>query len=122
VDLVVLSACRLALGSEEAELGFAGMAVQSGAKSVLASLWNVDDAGTMGLMLEFYQQLQSAPIKAEAVRQAQLQLLKQEVGLRDGQVTWSGGTAELPPALLSTYRHLDHPYFWAAFTLVGNPW
>ena len=72
VELVVLSACRLALGDNQAELGFAGMAVQSGTKSVLASLWNVDDTGTMGLMLEFYQQLQSAPIKAEAIRQLEV--------------------------------------------------
>ncbi|MDA0267508.1 MAG: CHAT domain-containing protein [Cyanobacteria bacterium] len=122
VELVVLSACRLALGDNQAELGFAGMAVQSGTKSVLASLWNVDDTGTMGLMLEFYQQLQSAPIKAEAIRQAQLQMLNQRVTLNQGTVIWTGGEVDLPAEFGSSTRRFDHPYFWSAFTLVGNPW
>ena len=48
VQLLVLSACRTALGTPNAELGFAGLAVQSGAKAVLASLWSVDDVATLG--------------------------------------------------------------------------
>ncbi|NJN22123.1 MAG: CHAT domain-containing protein [Leptolyngbya sp. RL_3_1] len=122
VELVVLSACRLAVGDEQAELGFAGMAVQSGVKSVLASLWTVDDTGTMGLMLEFYQQLQSAPIKAEAIRRAQLHLLNQQVRLTQGEVIWTGGSVELPPDFGAGSKQFSHPYFWSAFTLVGNPW
>ncbi|MCZ0902150.1 CHAT domain-containing protein, partial [Microcoleus sp. HI-ES] len=47
LELLVLSACRTALGDKEAELGFAGLALQSGAKSALASLWYVSDAGTL---------------------------------------------------------------------------
>jgi CHAT domain-containing protein len=57
VDLLVLSACRTALGDKEAELGFAGFALQAGVKSVLASLWYVSDLGTLGFMSEFYHQL-----------------------------------------------------------------
>ncbi|MFZ9740182.1 MAG: CHAT domain-containing protein, partial [Prochlorotrichaceae cyanobacterium] len=57
VELLVLSACRTALGNEEAELGFAGLAVQAGVKTSLASLWYVSDEGTLGLMTEFYRQL-----------------------------------------------------------------
>jgi CHAT domain-containing protein len=50
VELLVLSACRTALGDEQAELGFAGLAVQAGVKSAIASLWSVSDEGTLGLM------------------------------------------------------------------------
>jgi CHAT domain-containing protein len=47
------------------ELGFAGLAVQAGVKSVLATLWYVSDEGTLGLMAEFYHFLKVAPIKAK---------------------------------------------------------
>ncbi|MBW4692025.1 MAG: CHAT domain-containing protein [Lyngbya sp. HA4199-MV5] len=125
VELLVLSACRTALGSDEAELGFAGFAVQAGVKSALASLWYVSDEGTLGLMTEFYRQLRSAPIKAEALRQAQIAMLKGEVQIVQGQLrTTRGGTVPLPIALADrTDDHrLSHPYYWAAFTLIGSPW
>lgn len=54
VQLLVLSACRTALGDEQAELGFSGFAVQAGVKSVMGSFWYVSDEGTVGLMTEFY--------------------------------------------------------------------
>ena len=123
VELVVLSACRTALGNSSAELGFAGFTVRSGVKSVLASLWNVSDDGTTGLMSEFYQQLQKAPIKTEALRQAQLALLHGQVYLHDHTLHWSGGSIALPPeASVEGDRPFSHPYYWAAFTMVGNPW
>ncbi|PSN13567.1 hypothetical protein C7271_22415, partial [filamentous cyanobacterium CCP5] len=61
VELAVLSACRTALGDLEAELGFAGAAVQSRVKTVMASLWSVSDIGASGLVAEFYHQLGQAP-------------------------------------------------------------
>ncbi|HLP88092.1 MAG TPA: CHAT domain-containing protein, partial [Nostocaceae cyanobacterium] len=70
VELLVLSACKSALGDGEAELGFAGLAVQTGVKSAMASLWYVSDPGTLGLMNEFYTNLNTATIKAEALQQA----------------------------------------------------
>ncbi len=123
VELVVLSACRTALGNSSAELGFAGFTVRSGVKSVLASLWNVSDDGTTGLMSEFYQQLQKAPIKTEALRQAQLALLHGQVYLHNHTLHWSSGAIALPPdASVAGDRPFSHPYYWAAFTMVGNPW
>jgi CHAT domain-containing protein len=104
VDLLVLSACETALGNEKAELGFAGFASQAKAKSVLASLSRVDEQATLKLMTEFYKELQTAPIKAEALRQAQLTLLNGEMN------------DEMKPDKLS------HPYNWAWFTIVGSPW
>jgi CHAT domain-containing protein len=123
VDLLVLSACRTALGDEQVELGFAGLAVQSGVKSALASLWNVSDEGTLGLMSEFYQQLEEAPIKAEALRQAQLAMVKGKVRIKGGKLVTSEGEFPLPPELVKLGdRDFSHPYFWSAFTMVGNPW
>jgi CHAT domain-containing protein len=123
VELLVLSACRMAVGDEETELGFAGLATQVGVKSAVASLWYVNDEGTLGLMTEFYQQLRMAPIKAEAMRQAQIAMLKGEVRLENGQLHWSRGEAPLPPELAKLGKtNLSHPYYWAAFSLIGNPW
>ncbi|NJS11127.1 MAG: CHAT domain-containing protein [Microcoleus sp. CSU_2_2] len=125
VELLVLSACTTAVGDEQAELGFAGLAVNAGVKSALASLWYVSDAGTLGLMTEFYQQLRTAPIKAEALRQAQLAMLRGEVRLQDGYLVRSNNNQSLPlPVELSARgdRNLSHPYYWAAFTMIGSPW
>jgi CHAT domain-containing protein len=123
VELMVLSACRTALGDEEAELGFTGLAVQAGVKSALGSLWYVSDEGTLGFMTQFYEQLKQAPIKVEALRQAQLAMLRGEVRLENGQLVTPNGTFPLPPELAELGdKKLSHPYYWSAFTLVGNPW
>ncbi|MBD2016725.1 CHAT domain-containing protein [Microcoleus sp. FACHB-53] len=123
VELLVLSACKTAQGNEEVELGFAGLAVQAGVKSALASLSFISDEGTMALMTEFYEQLQQAPIKSEALRRAQVAMLKGEVKLEDGQLITPSQTLPLPPELAKLGNQtLSHPKFWAAFTLIGNPW
>ncbi len=125
VVLLVLSACQTALGDEQAELGFGGLAVQAGVKSALASLWYVSDEGTLALMANFYNYLDNVPIKAEALRQAQIAMLKGEVRIEDGVLVVTGvpGGIPLPPEL--SYignRILSHPYYWSAFTTIGSPW
>jgi filamentous hemagglutinin family protein len=123
VELLVLSACRTALGDEDAELGFAGLAVQAGVKSAVATLWYVSDEATLGLMTEFYRQLKVAPIKSEALRDAQLAMIKGQVRLQGGQLHESGENLPLPPELVKLGdRSLEHPYYWAAFTMIGSPW
>jgi CHAT domain-containing protein len=123
VELMVLSACRSALGDEQAELGFTGLAVQAGVKSALGSLWYVSDTGTLGLMTTFYQQLKQAPIKAEALRQAQLAMMRGEVELDGDELVTPSARISLPEELLNQGNiNLTHPYYWSAFTLVGNPW
>jgi CHAT domain-containing protein len=86
VELLVLSACETAIGDNTAEMGFAGLAVRSGVKSALASLWKVNDIGTLGLMTEFYRHLRSQPIKAEALRKAQLAMIHKQIVVKDGQL------------------------------------
>jgi filamentous hemagglutinin family protein len=123
VELLVLSACNTALGDEEAELGFSGLGVQAGVKSAMGSLWRVDDAGTLVLMTTFYEQLKQIPIKTEALRQAQLAMIRGEVRIENGQLVTHTGAISLP-SQLSEFgdRNFSHPYYWSAFTLVGNPW
>ncbi|MBD2441522.1 CHAT domain-containing protein [Nostoc sp. FACHB-110] len=96
VELLVLSACQTAAGDNRATLGLAGIAVQAGARSTLASLWSVEDESTSILMSQFYKKLTQTPqiTKAEALRQAQLTLLKNP-----------------------TYQH---PLYWVPYVLVGN--
>jgi len=124
VELLVLSACTTAVGDEDAELGFAGLAVQAGVKSALASLWYVSDTGTLALMTEFYQNLSKRPIKAEALREAQLAMLRGDVHLQDGHILRNGDRGLSLPAELAGggRRNLSHPYYWAAFTMIGSPW
>jgi CHAT domain-containing protein len=104
-----------------AELGFAGLAVQSGAKTVLASLWSVDDVGTLVLMSDFYQQLKTAPLKSTAIRNTQIAMLKGKLTLGNSSIRRVRG--DLPQGLQSSpERDFSHPYYWAAFTTIGNPW
>lgn len=123
VELLVLSACRTALGNPEAELGFAGLAVLAGVKSAMGSLWSVNDESTMGLMTTFYEKLKETPIKAEALRQAQVAMLKGQVRLEKGRLVTGSKSFPLPPQLRQIGdKEFAHPYYWSGFTLVGNPW
>ncbi|BAY06893.1 CHAT domain-containing protein [Calothrix sp. NIES-2098] len=97
IDLLVLSACETAAGDSRAALGLAGIAVQSGARSTLATLWSVNDEATAALMIQFYKEIAQNQKKAEALRNAQLFLL----------------SGQLNPKF-------KHPYYWAPFVLVGN--
>ena len=95
IELLVLSACKTASGDKRAPLGLAGVAVRSGARSTIASLWAVDDESTSQMMVNFYEQLTQPEVtKAEALRRAQIKILQQS--------------------------KFQHPYYWSAFVLVGN--
>jgi CHAT domain-containing protein len=96
VELLTLSACETAVGDQRAALGFAGIALKSGARSAVATLWRVQDEASARLMGRFYEELTSAkhPSKAQALRAAQLAVLDE------------ADTA--------------HPANWAAFILIGN--
>ena len=98
LELLVLSACETAAGDDRSALGLAGVAVRSGARSTLATLWQVSDESSTALMSAFYEQLvkakQTGISKAEALRHAQIDMLKN-----------------------SEY---NSPYYWAAYVLLGN--
>ena len=60
LELLVLSACETAAGDKRAALGLAGMAIRAGARSTLASLWQVDDLATSIFMTKFYEELSAS--------------------------------------------------------------
>lgn len=120
VELIVLSIPQTGLGKRdtsgfETKFGLAGQAIKSGAKSVIASLFNVDDLGTASLMIDFYQQLKTAPTKSEALRQAQISMLRNTLKVKQ---TINFGLNLKP----SNSNDFSHPYYWAGFTIIGNPW
>lgn len=130
VNLLVLSACETALISEEnntideaVEMSFAGLALQAGVKSVIASSWDVSDQGTLGLMAQFYEELQTAPTKTIALQRAQLALLKKNVRIEGQTLSNLRSSTPLPETLVPNRpQDFSHPYYWATFTVIGNPW
>ena len=113
-DLVTLSACRSGLGKEVAGEGYVGFShafLQAGARSLLVSLWKVDDKATSLLMERFYESYfgkydnermgkVAMPLgKAKALQEAKRWLRTYE---EDG------------------HRPYEHPYYWSAFILIGD--
>jgi CHAT domain-containing protein/Tfp pilus assembly protein PilF len=141
-DLVTLSACQTALGKYEVGESFVGFPqalLLAGARSVCVSLWNVNDTATALLMSRFYQNLLGArdglkaPLpKAEALAEAQTwlrRLLRSEALKLAAQVTGGVERGKGRPALPQTpvvpgtdkdEPPYAHPYYWAAFVLVGD--
>ena len=95
--MVVLSACETALGDAKSGEGVYGLRralVLAGSESQVMSLWKVSDEATRDLMIGFYQRLQSGAGRAEALRNAQLAMLRA--------------------------RTRAHPFFWASFIQSGD--
>ena len=97
-DVVVLSACETGEGAKVPGEGLVGLtrALQvAGARSIVASQWQVSDASTRALMVAFHRNLRAGLAKDEALRRAMLRVA--------AEPEWG------------------HPYFWAGFLLVGDP-
>ncbi|MBD3884709.1 CHAT domain-containing protein [Phormidium tenue FACHB-886] len=98
IELLVLSACETAEGDDRAALGLAGVAVRAGARSTVATLWQVNDEAMSLLMKQFYQELVKPNVtKAEALRQAQRAILKD-----------------------ANNPDYAQPYYWSPVVLIGN--
>ncbi|MBJ7295049.1 MAG: CHAT domain-containing protein [Dolichospermum sp.] len=124
LELLVLSACESASEDSKTELGFAGLAVNTGVKSAVGSLWRVNDAGTLVLMTEFYRQLKTAPIKAEALRQAQLAMIQGNVTVEGNKLIAINRSVDITQDISTQLKTIDlkHPYYWSAFTMIGSQW
>jgi CHAT domain-containing protein len=96
LELLTLTACETAVGSDRDALGIAGISLQAGAKSAIASLWQVDDRATAELIGQFYQNLSQGIGRAKALQMA--------------QKSWLAAHADTR----------QHPGYWAALMLVGN--
>jgi CHAT domain-containing protein/predicted negative regulator of RcsB-dependent stress response len=95
LELLTLSACDTAEGDDRAALGLAGVAIKAGARSAVATLWEINDVAAAGLVADFYRGLQDPSIsRATALQRAQVKLL-------------------------SDPRY-EHPGFWAPFLLINN--
>jgi CHAT domain-containing protein len=95
IELLALTACKSAIGDERAALGLAGVALQAGARTALASLWSINDSATPQLVEQFYAGLQDSALnKAQALQQAQIALIRS--------------------------REYAHPAYWSPFILIGN--
>ena len=95
IEILSLSACETAAGNDRAPLGISGAAMKARAKSVLGTLWPVDDEAAVNVMTQFYAGVaQQGQTKAQALQQAQIQLIRNP--------------------------QLVHPFFWAPFALIGN--
>lgn len=94
-DIIALSACETAISTVTNGAEIAGIAYlfeQAGVRSVMASLWNVEDKAGKDVMVRFYANLQQGMTKAEALRQAKLAQIKVQ----------------------------PHPFYWSPFILIGD--
>jgi len=95
LELLTLSACETAVGDDQAALGLAGVAIKTGARSALATLWFINDQASSILVAEFYRQLRDPSIsRAVALQHAQLKMLND--------------------------RRYEHPGYWSPFLLINN--
>jgi len=137
VELLTLSACNTATGGSGANgkevEGFGVLAQRQGAKAVVASLWPVFDTSTKVLMQDFYRlrEAKSDTTKAEALRQAQLRLLRGETTTELATTKASTPDRKIvheekpeatskPRFTPGPKRPYAHPYYWAPFILIGN--
>lgn len=96
VELLTLSACETAAGDDRAAFGLAGAAFKAGARSVMGTLWYVNDRASADLITKFYEELQANPsiTKADALRHSQLAMLDD--------------------------RRFRHPRYWSPYLIIGN--
>ena len=95
LELLVLSACETAAGDSRAALGLAGVALKAGARSAVATLWQISDAATVEIIDTFYEYTAKEGVtKARAMQLAQIRLIEQP--------------------------RFQHPTDWAPFLMIGN--
>jgi CHAT domain-containing protein len=137
-ELVTLSACNTGLGKYaggEGYLGFSQALFLAGTRSVVVSLWQVDDTATALLMTRFYENLLGTPErtvkpmpKAEALAEAKRWLRSlgpDEVKQLTRDLTMRGTRGRIEPRKSTegsaAVRNYEHPFYWSGFILIGDP-
>ena len=134
-DLLVFSTCLSFTGSD---YGTTGAALVAGVKSVIGCGWTVSDSSTMVAMTGFYQQLLGNGLsKTKALQEAQKSMILGNVKLInvagttdraelsiDGNKVISSeyGQKDIKSKINPDTNYLSHPFYWATFSLIGNPW
>ncbi|WP_238993788.1 CHAT domain-containing protein [Calothrix sp. PCC 6303] len=105
VELLALTACETAVGDDRATLGLAGIALQAGVKSAIASLWNVTDESTSEIIKTFYTNYRKNGMTiAQALQTAQIRMIQ----------------AKKLPSSEGINIKYDHPAYWAPIISIGN--
>jgi CHAT domain-containing protein/tetratricopeptide (TPR) repeat protein len=126
IHLVVLSACQTAVGDRATDgieiPGISHFFLKNRVKSVIASLWNVNDASTALIMQQFYKHLANGMTKAEALKTVQQDLIQSTLTAKDAPAR-SDISITVDPGvrtLQNSTTTFSHPYYWAPFILIGN--
>ena len=126
LELIVFSACRTALGDSESELGFAGLALQAGAKSAVGTLWYVDDVVTSAYFVQMYRYLSQGIPKAEAMQLTRQAFIRGLVRLDGNRIVGADGINLLTGLSDNQQRRvangINHPFYWSGIQLMGTPW
>ena len=116
--LVVLSACETGLGDIKKGEGVYGLRramVLAGSESQVITLWLVEDNATRDLMVAYYKRLQAGEGRTEALRQVQLEMIK-----NGKEMQGKGLTRDLGGKLAALSADYSHPFFWASFIQSGD--
>jgi tetratricopeptide (TPR) repeat protein len=90
VELLALTACNTAVGDDRTTLGLAGVALQVGVKSAIASLWNVEDKSISTLVKDFYTNYRNEGISiAQALQKAQVKMIEDKADVYDNPAYWA---------------------------------
>ncbi len=128
IHMVILSACNTGTGGKNSDnLEIAGIShyfMTNGAKSVIASLWQVNDPATALFMQQFYRHLKSGKTKAQAIQKVQQDFIDRKRTTQDlSKRSEADINIQPEPGVLdrrSSATSFAHPYYWAPFILIGN--
>ncbi|WNZ44098.1 CHAT domain-containing protein [Leptolyngbya boryana CZ1] len=125
IHLVVLSACQTAEGGQDKDgLEVSGISyyfLTTGAKSVIGSLWLVNDASTSLLMQEFYRNLSTGKMtKTQAMREVQRKFIQKQLAAKDASHRSLVPVPDRSAQQISSPEDYSHPYYWSPFILIGN--
>ena len=119
-SFVAMSACNTskgAISSGDEVVGLSRGMLYAGTPSLLGSLWSIDDKATSILMASFYKGLLAGKRPTTALRNAQLKMMLQSSEISIYRRPMKTGEREHQPSSPSRY---SHPFFWAAFNIIGD--